>query len=130
MKSIDPKKIIVLDESGSNLSETSDYARVEGGQRAKAPKPHLPGERYSIIGAVSISAVEAMMYIDCPINGDIFLSFIEKLLVPKLRRGYYVVMDNVSFHKQEKIKILIETTVAKVVFLPPCILNRAFILRA
>lgn len=119
MKDIDPADIIVLDESGSDLSQTSDYARAEGGERAKAPKPHCPGERYSIIGAVSISTIVTMMYIDCAIDGNVFLSFIEKLLLPKLRSGQYVVMDNISFHKQEMVRILIESAGAKVVFLPP-----------
>lgn len=119
MKEIDPEDIIVLDESGSNLSETSNYARVEGGKRAKSPKPHSPGKKYSIIGAISINTIIAMMYIDCAINGDIFLSFIEKSLMPKLQRGQYVVMDNIKFHKQEMVKYLIEKVGAKVVFLPP-----------
>lgn len=119
MKDIDPANIIVLDESGSNLSQTSDYARAEGGQRAKAPKPHCPGEKYSIIGAISINTIISMMYIDCAINGEIFLSFIEKTLVPKLRRGQYVVMDNINFHKQEMVRVAIEKVGAKVVFLPP-----------
>jgi transposase len=119
MKSIDPADIIVLDESGSDLSQTSDYARAEGGERAKSPKPHRPGERYSIIGAISISMIVAMMYIDCAIDGNIFLSFIKKLLLPKLRPGQYVVMDNISFHKKEMVQDYIESVGAKVVFLPP-----------
>lgn len=119
MKNIDPADIIVLDESGSDLSQTSDYARAEGGKRAKAPKPHCPGNRYSIIGAISINTIVTMMYIDCAINGQIFLDFIEKMLLPKLRRGQYIVMDNISFHKQEMIRTLVESIGAKVVFLPP-----------
>ena len=119
MKKINPSDIIVLDESGSDLSQTSEYARAEGGERARAPKPHCPGNRYSIIGAISISKIVSMMYIDCAINGAIFLSFIKKLLLPKLRQGQYVVMDNINFHKQEIVKNLVERVGAKVVFLPP-----------
>jgi transposase len=118
MKGINPEDVIILDESGSDLRQMSDYARAEGGERAKAAKPHAPGNRFSIIGAISISAIVAMMYIDCAINGDIFLAFIKELL-PKLRSGQYLVMDNVSFHKHEMIKFLVESVGAKVVFLPP-----------
>lgn len=119
MKSIDPANIIVLDESGSDLGQTSEYARAEKGARAKAPKPHHIGERYSIIGAISTSTIISMMYIDCAINGNIFLSFIQKLLLPKLRPGHYLVMDNINFHKQEEVLTLVESVGAKVVFLPP-----------
>lgn len=119
MQYIDPSDIIVIDESGSDLSQTSDYARSEGGQRAKAPKPHNPGERYSIIGAISITSIVAVMYVDCAIGGDIFAYFIEKMLLPNLKPGQYVVMDNINFHKQDRIKLLIESVGARVVFLPP-----------
>lgn len=119
MENINPADIIVIDESGSDLSQASDYARVVGGARAKLPKPHNPGKRYSIIGAISIINIVAIMYIDSAVNGEIFYSFIEQLLLPELKPGKYVVMDNVGFHKQQMVRLLIESTGAKVVFLPP-----------
>jgi transposase len=119
LEHIDPNDIIVLDESGSDLRQTSDYSRAEGGKRAKAAKPHWPGEKFSIMGAISMSCILAVMYIDCAINGDIFKTFIEKMLLKKLKPGQFVVMDNIAFHKQPIIKSLIESRGAKVVFLPP-----------
>lgn len=119
MQGINPEDIIVIDESGSNLKQVSDYARAEGGQRIKAPKPHSPGERFSIIAAISITTIVAAMYIDAAVDGCIFTTFVEKLLLKKLRPGQFVVMDNVEFHKHEIIKLLIESTGARVVFLPP-----------
>lgn len=118
MKNIDPENIIVIDESGSDLQQSSDYARAKGGKRAKSSKPHNPGSKYSIIGAISISAILAVIYIDTAINGHIFEAFI-KILLKKLKPGQFVVMDNIKFHKREIIKILIESVGAKVVFLPP-----------
>ena len=119
MEDIDPSKIVVIDESGSNLGMTSTHARAEGGERAKAPKPHSPGERYSLVGAITLTCVLAVMYIDCAIDGDIFKAFIEQLLLKHLCPGMYVVFDNVKFHKQESVISLIESTGAKVVLLPP-----------
>lgn len=119
MEEIDPADVIVIDESGSDLGQTTDYARAKGGERAKAPKPHHPGERYSIIGAISIFTIVSMFYINTPIDGDIFFTFLDKLLLPKLKAGQYVVMDNIKFHKEERIRELIESVGAKVVFLPP-----------
>lgn len=119
MEDIDPRNIVVIDESGSDLSMTSDYARSEGGERAKAPKPHISGSKFSIIGAIGITCIVAAMYVQTAVDIEIFETFVRKLLNPKLGHGKYVVMDNVGFHKNDVIIKLIESTGARVVFLPP-----------
>jgi transposase len=119
VEAITPDKLIFLDESGANLGMSTDYARVEGGQRAAMPKPFDTGEKFSIIGAIALTGIVAMMYIASAVNATIFKTFAEKLLIPKLRHGQYIIFDNVSFHKSQEIIDLIETTGAKVVFLPP-----------
>ena len=116
---IDPNDLVFLDESGANLGMTSDYARVEGGQRAKMPKPFDTGEKFSVIGAISMTGIVAMMYIASAVNGNIFKTYIEQLLLPKLRRGQFVIFDNVNFHKSKELIELIESVGVKVVFLPP-----------
>lgn len=116
---IDPNKLVFLDESGANLGMTSDYARVEGGQRAKMPKPFDTGKKFSVIGAISLTGIVAMMYIASAVNGNIFKTYIEELLVPKLHRGQFVIFDNVGFHKSKDLIELIENAGARVVFLPP-----------
>lgn len=108
-----------MDESGSDLRQTSDYARAEGGNRIKMAKPHNPGSRFSIIAAISTTEIVAAMYTDTAINSEIFETFIEKMLLKSLRPGQYVVMDNINFHKRLIIKEIIESAGAKVVFLPP-----------
>lgn len=119
MAAINPEDIIVIDESGTNLGITSDYARAEGGARAKAPKPNNPGVKFSIVGAITTFAIIAMSYVENAINGNIFYNFVKSSLLPHLRKGKFVVMDNVSFHKQQNVIKLIESTGARVVFLPP-----------
>lgn len=119
VESIDPSKLIFIDESGAHLGMSSDYARVEGGQRAFMPKPFNKGEKFSIIGAIALTGIVAMLYTASAVNTTIFKEFLEQLLVPKLKRGQFVILDNVSFHKSQEIIDLIESTGAKVVFLPP-----------
>lgn len=111
--------MIFLDESGANLGMTNDYARAEGGERAVAPRPFDTGSKFSIIGAIALTGVVAMMYIESAVNSTIFKGYLEQVLIPKLRRGQYVIFDNVSFHKSQAIIELINNTGAKVVFLPP-----------
>jgi len=112
-------KLIFIDESGANLRMTSRYARAEGGRRIKMPVPCKRGPQISIIGAISTEKVEAALYGEWATNGEIFLSFIENCLAPKLKKNQIVIMDNVKFHLQASIANKIEEKGAKVVFLPP-----------
>jgi len=116
---IEANDIIFIDESGAHLGMANDYARAEGGERAIAEKPFDVGSKFSIIGAIALTGIVAMMYIESAVNLTIFKEYIRQLLVPKLRPGQYVVFDNVSFHKSQEIADLIESTGARVVFLPP-----------
>lgn len=98
---------------------SSSYARIEGGQRIKMPIPFEHGPQYSMISAISIHRVEAALYGEWATNGEIFYAFIEQSLAPQLKPRHTVIMDNVKFHLQARIKELIESTGAKVIFLPP-----------
>jgi transposase len=97
----------------------TDYSRAVGGDRATAPKPFDKGEQFSIIGAISMIGIVAMMYVERAVNADIFLGYIEQSLLPNIKPGQYVVMDNARVHKSEAIANMIESVGAKVVFLPP-----------
>ena len=76
MQYIAPDEIIVLDESGANLGMSSDYARAEGGARAKAPKPHDCGTKFSILGAISTAVIVAASYVESAVNTEIFETFV------------------------------------------------------
>ena len=97
----------------------SDYSRTIGGKRARKAKPFVVGKKYSMISAISRVGIVAMMYIELAVNQDVFASFIEELLLKHLKRGYYLILDNVRFHKSKEIVSLIESKGAKAVFLPP-----------
>lgn len=111
--------MIFIDECGANLAMSNDYARAEGGERAVAARPFDVGTKFSIIGAIALTGIVAMMYIESSVNGSIFKGYIRQFLVPKLRVGQYVIFDNVGFHKSQEIIDLIKGAGARVVFLPP-----------
>lgn len=119
LEDIDPKDIIVIDEAGADLTMATEYARAEGGARIKAPKPFTTKEKYSIIGAISMMGIVAVSYLKMSVNASAFIAYIKKFLLAKLGPNKYVVLDNVKFHKNQKVISLIESTGAKVVFLPP-----------
>jgi transposase len=104
---------------GAHLNMTQVYARAVGGQRIAMPKPFIRGAKLSVIGAISSTKVEAALYGEWATNGDIFYHFIEHCLLPQLKVNSIVLLDNVGFHKSEKVINAIESTGAKVDFIPP-----------
>ena len=96
-----------------------DYARALKGERVNLPKPFIRGSKISLIGAISTENVEAALYGEWSTNGNIFEHFLEHSLVPKLTSEHIVLMDNVGFHKNERVREIIEATGAKVDYLPP-----------
>src|SRR5689334_12880670 len=119
MKNFEAKNLIFIDESGANLRMSSPYARAEGGERIKMPIPFEHGPQFSMIGAISVNKVEAALYGEWATNGDIFHAFIKNNLLSQLKPKHTVIMDNVKFHLQARIRETIESTGAKVIFLPP-----------
>ena len=112
------QNLIFIDESGANLGMTRSYARGVGGERIKMPAGMLHGPKLSMISAISVEEVVSSLYGEWSTDGDIFLAFIQKCLVPKLTPGKKVVMDNVPFHKMQSVREAIEATGAELEFLP------------
>jgi len=98
---------------------SSSYARAEGGKRIVVNEPKNIGKNISIVGAIGITGILAVMYCLCTVNGSGFLSYITDFLVPKLRAGQIVIMDNVNFHCSDTIREAIEAAGCTLVFLPP-----------
>ena len=111
--------LVFVDESGSKLGMSSDYARAEGGQRVVVKEPKNTGKNISIVGALGITGVIAAMYCLCTVNASGFLTFIEDFLVPALTPGKIVILDNVNFHCSQLVRTAIEEAGCRLVFLPP-----------
>lgn len=119
MKKEDINRLIFIDESGSNLSFTREYARVIGGERIKLPKPYPRGNHYTMISAIGAKKVLGTLYGNWHADGNIFSVFIEKILCPELKKGDIILMDNVSFHKAACVETLIHERGAEIRYLPP-----------
>lgn len=110
--------LIFIDESGASLRMAREYARTAGGERIKMLVPASHGPKLSIISAISAQEVVTTMYGEWSTDGEIFSTFIEKCLVPKLSAGKIVLLDNVAFHNTSRIQTAIESVGAKIKFLP------------
>lgn len=98
---------------------TRDYARAPCGQRARGYVPRNRGTVTTMIGALGLEGVRAMMTVEGATDGEVFEAFVHHLLVPKLKPGDVVVLDNVGAHKPESALERIRATGARVMFLPP-----------
>ena len=97
---------------------TRTHARAPRGQRAEAREPFNYGQSTSVIGALSLRGVLAPMTIEGAVNRQVFDLYVKHLLVPELRRGDIVFLDNVKFHYSEYAVSLIEAAGASVEYLP------------
>jgi len=119
IKTFTPQQLVFIDESGCQLGMDRRYARSEKGERAHCTKPFYKGEQINIIGAIDLKKVRCMFSVDGTVNGDVFELFVSKILLPTLRKGDLVILDNLPAHKMARVRKLIESTGAAIQFLPP-----------
>ena len=93
--------------------------RAPRGERLIDKIPHGHWKTTTLIAALGISGMRCSTVVDGAVNGDVFEAFVEQVLVPELRRGDVVVMDNLSSHKRQCVRELIEDAGALLLFLPP-----------
>lgn len=98
---------------------TREYARAACGERAPGRRPFGWGDNITLIGALTVAGLRTMMTVNGGTTGDVFLAFVRQLLVPALRPGDIVVMDNLSAHKVAGVREAIEAVGAFVLYLPP-----------
>jgi transposase len=114
-----PERLVFIDESGASTKMTRLYGRCARGKRLVCAVPHGHWKTTTFVGALRQDGMTAPCVVDGPINGEIFLAWVEQLLVPTLRRGDIVVMDNLSSHKVKGVREAIEAAGATLRYLPP-----------
>lgn len=98
---------------------TRTHGRAPRGQRLLARVPHGHWVTMTFLAALRTDGITAPCVIDGPINGDIFLAWVVQFLVPTLRPGDFVVLDNLGSHKGQAVRRAIRATGARLLFLPP-----------
>lgn len=112
-------RLVFIDETGANTKMTRLGGRAQRGQRVVAKVPHGHWKTTTFIGALRATGFTAPLVIDGPMNGEVFLAYVRQQLVPTLRRGDTVILDNLSSHKKAGVREAIEAAGAQVVYLPP-----------
>ena len=108
-----------LDESGALTNLVRTYGRSGCGERCVGLAPQGHWKVMTAVAAVRLDGLTAPFTIDCPMDGEVFGVYVQRVLVPTLRAGDVVVMDNLTAHKRPLIQRQIESAGARVLYLPP-----------
>jgi transposase len=111
--------LVFLDETWTTTNMTRLYGRAPCGQRLVQAVPHGHWHISTFIGGLRDSGMVAPCVIDGAVDGDLFVAYVEQVLVPDLKPGDTVIMDNLSSHKVAGVRAAIEGAGASVLYLPP-----------
>jgi transposase len=116
---VPPEDFLFLDESGIATNLVRRYARAAGGRRAVGYAPAGHWTQLTVLGALSLAGLGACMTVDAPTDRDVFAAYVRHLLVPTLRPGQVVVLDNLNAHKAAVVRALVEGAGCRLLYLPP-----------
>ncbi|WP_122405207.1 IS630 family transposase [Bradyrhizobium vignae] len=112
-------RLIFLDETWTTTAMTRRYAWANVGTRALGHAPHGHWKTTTFLAGLTCEGLIAPFVLDGPINAECFFAYVEQILVPALREGDTVILDNLSSHKNEAAARLIAGAGARLLFLPP-----------
>ena len=117
--SVDPERLVFIDETWAktNMAPLRGWGRR--GVRLIGKAPHGRWRTLTFIAALRVDRVDAPCVFDGPINGEKFRAYVEQFLVPTLRPGDIVVLDNLGSHKGNAVRQAIRAAGARRLFLPP-----------
>jgi transposase len=98
---------------------TRSHGRCARGKRLIAKVPHGRWRTLTFLAALRRDRIDAPCVLDGPINGRSFLAYVEQILVPALKPGDIVIIDNLGSHKGKAVRRAIRAAGAKLFFLPP-----------
>jgi transposase len=116
---LDPQKLVFIDETGTATNMTRLYGRAKRGQRVIGRAPWGHWKTVTFVAAMRQDGLTAPFVIDQAMNGAIFVEYVRQCLLPTLTPGDIVVMDNLSAHKTDAVRELIEGAGAELRYLPP-----------
>lgn len=112
------ERYVIIDECGSNINLTPIYARAPKGERAFGSVPRNTDKNTTLIASMTTQGMGPAMLLEGATDSAAFEVYVARVLAPALVPGQIVVMDNLSAHKSERIRHLIEARGCSVQYLP------------
>jgi transposase len=116
---LDPARLVFIDETWAKTNMTRLCGWAPRGRKLLAKVPQGHWRTLTFLAALRHDRIDAPCVIDGPINGESFLAYVEQILVPVLKPGDIVIIDNLGSHKGKAVRRAIRAAGAKLFFLPP-----------
>jgi transposase len=116
---LDPERLVFIDETWASTKMARTHGRAPKGRRLRMSVPHGHWKTTTFVAGIRTSGLIAPFVLDGPINRDAFEVYVDKVLVPDLKPGDVVIMDNLSSHKGPRVREMIEAEGAGLLYLPP-----------
>jgi transposase len=116
---LDPGRLIFIDETWTKTNMVRLYGWAERGERLVGAVPHGHWNTSTFIAGLRQGGLVAPCVFNGAVNGDLFLAYVEQVLVPTLINGDIVIMDNLGSHKVAGVRQAIEAAGARLLYLPP-----------
>jgi transposase len=115
---VETEQLVFVDEMGTNTSLSPVYAWAKKGQRAYWSVPRNRGANTTVLSSMSMEGMGPSLTVEGATDTAVFEAYVEQVLAPTLHRGQVVVMDNLSAHKGERVRELIEERGCELIYLP------------
>ena len=117
-RSLDARSLVFVDEMGTNTSLSPVYGWSRKGERAHCLVPRNRGKNTTVLASMSLEGMGSSLAVEGATTSAVFETYVERVLAPTLRQSQVVVMDNLSAHKGERIRELIEQRGCELLYLP------------
>jgi hypothetical protein len=115
---LDARSLVFVDEMGPNTSLSPLYGWAKRGQRARCAVPRNRGKNTTLLASMSLEGMGSSLAVEGATTARVFETYVERVLGPSLRAGQVVVLDNLSAHKGERVRELIEGRGCELLYLP------------
>ena len=115
---VEPERLLFVDECGTHTSLAPIYGYAPRGERLYLPVPRGRGKNTTLLSSMTIEGMGPSLTVEGSTTARVFETYVEKVLLPSLREGQVVVMDNLSAHRPKRIRELIEERGCELLYLP------------
>ncbi len=114
-----PERLVFVDECGTHTSLAPIYGYAPRGERLRLSVPRGRGKNTTLLSSMTLEGMGPSLTVEGATTAAVFEAYVEQVLVPSLRAGQIVVMDNLGAHRPKKIREFIEGRGCELVYLPP-----------
>jgi transposase len=115
---VEPERLVFVDECGLHTSLAAIYGYAPRGERLRLSVPRSRGKNTTLLSSMTASGMGPSLAVEGATTARVFETYVEKVLVPSLRTGQIVVMDNLGAHRPKRIGELIEQQGCELLYLP------------